>query len=119
MSKYDHLAPSKSYHPVDNNNNSLDYYNHNHPSYDPSRTTIIVPNCEIIVPNSNSLDIAPTKLSSHASINNYHGLNKGPCDRCHSETQNYIDIVRNEIARTVELQSAKGEIFVLNKYKKF
>ena len=45
--------------------------------------------------------MSPTKLSAYS--------NKGPCDRCYSETQNYIEMVRNEIARTVELQAAKGK----------
>jgi hypothetical protein len=87
-------------------NNNFEYYNpNNHPQFDPSRATIIIPNGEIIVPKP---DISPTKIPSHS--------NKGPCDRCYSETQNYIEMVRNEIARTVEFQAAKGWNTLFQKY---
>ena len=103
----------KTYPSADHN----DYYNHNyihnHPTFEPSRATIIVPHGDIqILPNPNSLDIGSTKVSSYHN-NGYHP-SKSPCDRCYSETQNYIDLVRNEIARTVELQTAKGKTYSCN-----
>lgn len=87
-------------------------HNHtNHSNYDPNRTTIIVPNGDIILPSSNGFDGSaslPVKLTSSGSYHkNYHS-NKVPCDRCASETQNYIDLIRTEIAKTVEVQTAKG-----------
>jgi hypothetical protein len=89
------------------------------------RTTIIVPNCEIIIPNGNMNpkpnDYSPTKayasmrtsasppLPSSHSTANYAFQNIGSCEKCTSETHAYTDMLRSEIAKAIEISVAKGK----------
>ncbi len=90
---------------------------------DPNRTTIIVPNCEIIIPNGTTAkptDYSPktfTPSNNSTPTPNYRPTPPSfsfqpiasSCEKCTNETNVYTDIFRKELAKAIEVTVAKGK----------